>query len=250
MGMRLADAATDTGQALCDLTVALDGVDWDAMRTIKDLAPPGVEAGVGLVLTDPRGRYLFFLAGSRHHHCRPGELFYAGLGGHREPGEGWLDCAHREAREEMGAEVEILPASSTWLVPWSGPLRPVTVSDRPCPLAFYEMIHPPGTPRAGELYCIVIYLARLLASPADLPPEEVAGMIALTAQQVVAGLDSKPTLTQLLDQGAKIVTGGESLDSQLRLYPLGTAVALARLLQQGVRPRSQAGHSSGARGCQ
>jgi hypothetical protein len=93
------------------------------------------------------------------------------------------------------------------------------------------MIHPPGTPRAGELYRILIYRARLCGPPKDLPPDEVLGVIALTAEQVARGPERKPTLSKLIAEGARIVAGGEKVDPQVRLYPLGTAVALARLLR-------------------
>ncbi len=74
---------------------------------ISDLIPEGAETGVGLALRDERGRYLFFLAGTKFD-CPPGELFYAGIGGHREDGESWVECAHREAIEEIGVDVELL----------------------------------------------------------------------------------------------------------------------------------------------
>ena len=54
------------------------------------------------------------------------------------------------------------------------------MSDRPRPLALYEMIHPPGAPRAGEVYRIVVYQARLRSLPRDLPEDEVLTVIALT----------------------------------------------------------------------
>jgi hypothetical protein len=47
-----------------------------AIHSIADFAPDGAETGVGLVLQDDRGRYLFFLGGTRHC-CPPGELLYA-----------------------------------------------------------------------------------------------------------------------------------------------------------------------------
>jgi ADP-ribose pyrophosphatase YjhB (NUDIX family) len=209
------------------------------ITTIADFAPEGVEAGVGLALEHDDGRYLFFLAGARHH-CPPGELFYAGIGGHREPGEDWRACAQREAREETGAEVELLSAPITWhdttdgrvsqIEPVEGQ-RPELVEGRR-PLALYEMIHPPGTPRPGELYRIVIYRARLRGRPVALPPDEVRAVIALTRQQVARGLERKPRLGELLDEGASLVAGGEGLDRDTLLYPLGTAAALAHLFRQ------------------
>jgi len=198
-------------------------------RTIAEFAPEGTEAGVGLALRDDSGRYLFFLAGTRHR-CPPGELFYAGIGGHRETGEDWLTCAHREVKEETGAKVDIVPASVTWYVPHQGSVQQLEVSDRPRPLALCEMIHPPGTPRAGELYRIVIYKAHLRGKPKVLQLDEVLGILALTERQVIRGLDCKPTLAELLEEGASLVAGEEHVDLQVRLYPLGTARALAHIL--------------------
>ena len=119
------------------------------ISAIKDFVPDGSEAGVGFAMQDDSGRYLFFLAGARHR-CHAGDLFYAGIGGHREAGEDWLECAHREAKEEIGTDVEILSADVTWYVPQHGPVQQLEVIDRPRPLAFYEMIHPADTPRIGR----------------------------------------------------------------------------------------------------
>jgi 8-oxo-dGTP pyrophosphatase MutT (NUDIX family) len=201
------------------------------MQTISDFCPQGTEAGVGLALQDDGGRYLFFVAGTRHH-CPPGERFYAGIGGHREPGEDWLACAHREALEEIGTDVEILSAPETWYIPQGGSARQVKVGDRPRPLALYEMIHSLDTPRAGEMYRIVVYQARLRSLPMNLAKDEVLAIIALTQAQVIHGPERKPTLAQLLDEGARLVASVEPIDSHIRLYPLGTARAVARVLRQ------------------
>jgi 8-oxo-dGTP pyrophosphatase MutT (NUDIX family) len=200
------------------------------MHSLSDFCPQGAESGVGLALQDDEGCYLFFIAGTRHF-CPPGERFYAGIGGHREPGEDWLACAHREALEEVGTDVDILSVPETWYLPQGGSARQVEVSDRPRPLALYEMIHPPGTPRAGEVYRIVVYRARLHGLPRDLPVDEVLAIIALTREQVVRGPERKPTLAELLDEGAQLVASVKSVDRQTRLYPLGTARALAYVLR-------------------
>ena len=200
------------------------------IQSISDFCPEGAESGVGLALRHDERRYLFFLAGPRHY-CPPGELFYAGVGGHREPGEDWLACARREVMEEVSTEVEILSAPATWHIPHGGPAQQLEVTDRPRPLAFYEMIHPPGTPRAGKLYRIVVYQARLCSLPSKLQEDEVLAIIALTREQVMRGPERKPTLADLLDEGARIVARAGPIDSHLRLYPVGTARALAHLLR-------------------
>jgi ADP-ribose pyrophosphatase YjhB (NUDIX family) len=201
------------------------------MRAIADFCPLGAESGVGLALQDDQGHYVFFLAGPRHY-CPPGERFYAGIGGHREAGEGWLACAHRETQEEVGTDVQVLSAPVTWYIPQRGSIQRLEVTDQPRPLAFYEMIHPPGTPREGELYRIVIYKARLDGPPKALARDEVQAVIALTAEQVMRGPERKPTLADVIDEGARIVAGEEAVDRKERLYPLGTARALAYVLRQ------------------
>jgi 8-oxo-dGTP pyrophosphatase MutT (NUDIX family) len=203
-------------------------------RTLAEFVE-GSEAGVGLAIQDEAGRYLFHLAGTRHR-CPPGELFYAGIGGHREPGEDWLACAQREALEEVGTGVEILPAPATWYLPRGGPVRQVTIRDEPRPLALNEMVIPLDRPRGGEVYRIIVFRARLCGPPRDLPPDEVLGIIALTPSQVVQGQERRPTLAQLLAEGARIVAEAGTVDRETRLYPLGTAQALAQVLSH--RPGS------------
>ena len=103
--------------------------------------------------------------------------------------------------------------------------------NRPRPLAFYEMIHPPSTPRAGELYRIVIYKARLHDVPKDFPLNELLGVIALTAEQVIRGPERRPTLADLIEEGGSVVAGGEMVSRGVRLHPIGTAMALASILR-------------------
>ena len=201
---------------------------------IDDLIPQGAETGVGLALQDERGRYLFFLAGTKFA-CPPGELFYAGIGGHREEGESWVECAHREAIEELGADIELLHSPSTLRISPDGNAESIAVSDQPRPIALYEMVHPEGSPRAGGIYYIVIYAATLPKPPGHLPIDEVRGIIALTIEQVVQVPRRKPSIAQLISEGAEIVSLAEPVDLSVRVYPIGTAAALATALRQAIR---------------
>ena len=198
---------------------------------LEDFAPPDAEAGVGLALRDRQGRYLFFLAGTRHN-CPAGELFYAGIGGHRESGETWEQCAQREVQEELGVGVQLLPSSRTWTISSGHDVQSIAVSHLPRPLALFEMIHPQGTPNEGRRYKIVIFRAQLQQVPTRLQVEEVGGLIALKTWQVISGVDCRPTLGELLEEGAELPLDPLNIDRETILYPLGTAAAMADILRQ------------------
>ena len=197
---------------------------------VNDLIPEGAETGVGLALRDRHGRYVFFLAGTKFD-CPPGELFYAGIGGHVEEGESLVECAHREAIEEIGVDVKLIPSTDTWIVSRNGEAERTYVCDEPRPMALYRMIHPEGSPRAGRAYHIVIYSSALLQPPGEMPVDEVRGVIALTREQVVRGPDRRPSIAELISEGAEIVALAESLDFDTVVYPIGSAAALASVLR-------------------
>jgi len=201
------------------------------ITSILDFMRGSTESGVGLALQNENGLLLFFLAGTRHMpFCPPGEILYGGIGGHLKEGEDWLTCAHREAKEEIGTDINILPSPVTWNVSQDFFVKQVELSDKPRPFALYKHIHLPGVPRAGEFYHIVIYKAHLLGIPGDLPLDELQGVIGLTAKQLIESLERKPTLAELLNDGALLI-GGEHLSQDLRLYSLGTPKVLAHIFR-------------------
>ena len=187
-----------------------------------------VESGTGLILRDVQGRYLFAVSGTRFA-CAPGELFYCGIGGHREAGEDWEACAHREAREEIGSAIRLLSWDTTWHVLAGRDPEQVCVQALPTPRAVYEMPPLPGASSSSLQYTLVIFEGELLDPP--LPNRvEVRALLALTPEQVVAGLTRKPSISQLLADGAALVAPAEEMSEDLRCYPVGTAVALGSIL--------------------
>ena len=195
---------------------------------IDDLISKETETGVGLALRDCSGRYLFFLAGTKFR-LPPGELFYAGIGGHREEGESCVECAHREAIEELGVDVELVDADITWAVSSSGDVQRLDVSDQLRPIAMYDMVHGEESSRAGCIYHIVIYDAKLIEPPGELPSDEVRCIIALTPEQVSNALKRKRSITELINEGAEVVACAQPIDLNTFIYPIGTAAALAVL---------------------
>jgi len=198
---------------------------------LRDLIPEGAETGAGLALRH-RGRYLFWLAGHRHGDSARG-TFFAGIGGHCEPGEGWLDCVVREVREELGAAVEIEDAARSVHIGRDLIPRPVALEEHPRPLCVYELWNPRDAPfnkrRQDYTYYIVVYSATMDDS-IEPQPKDVTAILWLTPEQVVRTAHSPQTLASLLESGARLVAT-ESVPGEWPIRPQGTAHALAVLWQ-------------------
>lgn len=199
---------------------------------ILDHLPADAEIGVGLALLTETDEYMFFLAGSRHV-LESGEMFYAGIGGHLEPGESLLECGRREAREEIGAEIEYISHAGETLYLFSDKSSKIVPTDDTIkPLAVFEMIHPKGSPRSGQMYHIVIYQARLMTEPGDLKLDEVSGLITLNREQVLKGAERRATLQQIVEEGSTLILPDHvELDPTTKLYPIGTAEAMIQLVK-------------------
>lgn len=200
------------------------------MKTIVDYLPVNAEIGVGLALLNERDEYLFFLPGTRHA-TSINETFYAGIGGHLEANEDLFACGRREAMEEIGVPIHYEDSyTETVYISANKTITPIAIDEKIKPVGLYEMIHPPESPKAGRIYHLVIFQARVL-SPLKrfrLKLDEVSGIITLTKEQVKRGIKRKATLRELIEEGAKIFGPGEWMDKlERKLYPIGTAEALA-----------------------
>jgi len=78
------------------------------------------------------------------------------IGGAQEAGETFVDCARREAREELGCEVELLYPSATWLERTPGVHERTALVDQPPPFIVQRYT-------TGEW--VILYRARLLGEP-------------------------------------------------------------------------------------
>ena len=201
---------------------------------LSDLIPPGAETGAGLALQH-RGRYLFDLAGPRRYASSSGATFYAGIGGHLEPGETWLACAQREAREELGCDVSIRPAACTAYIARDGAWRLLPVNDEPRPLCIYELWNPPNAPwnqrGQGYIYYIVVYEATL-DEAIEPQPRDVDGILWLTPALVARTARASMTLASLRESGAQLAMR-DPFPEYWTVRPFGTAHALSILWGRG-----------------
>lgn len=197
-------------------------------KEIEEFIPEGAESGASLALWH-EGKLVFAIAGTKFD-CAPGELFYMGVGGHRLNGEDLPSCASREAREELGVTIELFDSRDSWLVTPDRVDSRIELTDDLRPLSLFFMNAGPRR-RNTNTYYIAIYQASLPSLPSELPGDEVRAVIALTPDQVVSCLSRRPTLKQLVGEGARVLAAAEDMPEETRLYPIGSAIALAHLLR-------------------
>jgi hypothetical protein len=106
----------------------------------------------------------------------------SGIGGGQDPNEAPVDCALREAREEVGVDAEILPVVRTWWSEDCGMPKGVPFpADAPMPAPFLVAAlrrrdsapFRPGLP-GGDILRVVLYRARLTGTPR---PHDIPGLI-------------------------------------------------------------------------
>ncbi|PZC51697.1 MULTISPECIES: NUDIX domain-containing protein [unclassified Mesotoga] len=200
---------------------------------ISSLIPDNSEKGTGLILEN-RGLYLFQVSG-RKHRTESGERFFAGIGGHCEEGEGFIQAAKREAVEETGKAVEIIHSARTDIVQSDGSVVDTIELPSPAPRMIYKMLdRRKNLPEKGP-YFIACFNAHFIDdTPFKLDPEEVSALIAISKELLCESLERKIGLEDIISPGGKVVAG--SLKAGIMLFPLGTAVALANLLKRGKEP--------------
>jgi len=206
-------------------------------HNLNDLIPAGAERGAGLILQCGT-RYLFFLAGSRYRDET--STFYAGIGGHLEAGETWIECLQREAVEEIGTTVALFDSDRFYQITPDDHVLPAQMPHSalaPRPLALLKISVPADAVwNAGgraHPYYVVIYRGRLETDrmPA---PGDIDGLLLLPARLVLDSLDGAMTLDDLLVRGADLLEKAPTPRGMI-VYPFGSARAMALLQRAGDR---------------
>ena len=153
-----------------------------------------------------------------------GAVRVGAVGGGQEPGENVWECALREAHEELGVAVDLVPAPATWFYDWEerelrrveqaedelAPLL-VTRSERPEP----DVPFRPGLPTGPYLYSAE-FLARAGEAAELRPGSDLVGLLLLPLTSWPL-LETGASLAELERAGAEVV-GVRAIDAGTRLW--------------------------------
>lgn len=200
--------------------------------SITDLVPAGMFVGTSLILRH-NGRLLYG--------CRPPGIEgsrqiieLTGIGGAvEEEDESLTAGVLREAHEEMGCGVRLVPCCETIVVQGPDHIERVALQgeERPAAVVFRRFRTPPHQPwhedSAGEA-CLVVFLAELDGEP--WPAMELPALMWLRPAHVVNTAREDVPLRALMDSGAEPVeakSGSMPETAWARLTDSQEALALA-----------------------
>lgn len=175
--------------------------------SLSDLVPAGIFVGTSLILRHD-GRLLY---GCRPPHAESARqiIELTGIGGGMEEEDASLTAGVlREAQDEMGCGVRLLPCRETLVVRGPGQIERVVLQgeERPAAVVFRRFRTPPHQPwhahNAGEA-CLVVFLAELDGQP--WPAMELPALVWLRPLHVVDTARDDAPLRKLLDSGAELV---------------------------------------------
>ncbi|WP_205328556.1 NUDIX domain-containing protein [Glycomyces sp. YM15] len=165
-----------------------------------------------------------------------------GVGGGQEPGEDVWDCALREAREELGVPVRLVPPERTYLHDIdSDELREVRTGDVPAPFILQRFRNEdPITPYrpdlpAGPFTYFCMFVAEFVEEPTGLTPDDpdIAALVwlPLNAGSLIA---AGATFADLTAAGATIAAGGPiAAEARIHLSRTETLRVAGPLLAAG-----------------
>ncbi|MHB0885299.1 MAG: NUDIX domain-containing protein [Bacillota bacterium] len=199
------------------------------MLDLRPLAPGG-RVSTGL-LGWHAGRLVFAASRRKYwEHDANGRPLVSliGVGGGQEPGESLPDSVRREAIEETGSEVELVPGTATIACFEDGRLEEWPAQpDEPTPvLVWQRAIHwleESWGPRPLA-YATAVYEGRFLKEPA--PAAETPGLVFIAEEQLLSLRDGPRPLAELVAEGATVRWPEEPVGCLVNLS--GSAHFLAR----------------------
>ncbi len=206
-------------------------------KTLQELLPADMFIGTSLILPEgePAGknRFLYGMRPVKEEGPRL-VLDVTGIGGGLEPTDSSPGAgAIREAREEIGCDVTLVPSSMTLIVSGYDNVSLIEVAGPEKPLAIIyrhhkSPPHSPWHPYNKGLACLVLFLGELKGQPR--PDKELPNLIWLPANWVLETARRDVPLGELLMAGAALIPGrpgSPPLDGLARMTDSQEALALA-----------------------
>jgi 8-oxo-dGTP pyrophosphatase MutT (NUDIX family) len=206
----------------------------DEAIELAELGGPGAELSTGLILTwhdwlvfglEPRAIPL----GAQG---QAGIAAFVGIGGHRDPGEGWIQAAIREAQEEANCRVSLGDSAMTYLCRpdqapcpityhWDEPYRPLLVW-----VATFDLRRGPDRARVPVTLVNPVFHAAALGQPS--PGAEIQALLLLDQETLLHTYAAPRPLGELLLRGARVIGDFASVDTLVA--PGGSAFFYAQWL--------------------
>ena len=183
------------------------------LQRLSDIVPDGMFLGTSLILRQD-DRFLYGIRPPRAEGSRQ-IIELTGIGGGIEDeDESLVAGALREAQEEIGCGVRLLPCLETIVVRNQDDVERVALqgSERPAAVVFRYYRTPPHRPwhedNQGEA-CLVVYLAELDGQP--WPTMELPALIWLKPVHILETARHDVPLNKLLSSGAELVESESGL---------------------------------------
>lgn len=202
------------------------------IQRLVDIVPKDMFVGTSLILKQ-KGRFLYGLRPAKEEKTRK-VIELTGIGGGIEDSDkSYSAGALREAQEEMGCGVEVIPCSKTLIVRGQGKVERVRIEgeERPAAVVFRRYRTPPHQPwhedNQGQA-CLIVFAAEVKGQPR--PVMELPWLIWLKPNQILETAREDVPLQELLARGAELVIAGSMPPpetSLVRLTDSHEALALA-----------------------
>jgi 8-oxo-dGTP pyrophosphatase MutT (NUDIX family) len=201
----------------------------------KFLQDPRADVGTGLLVS--RGFGFCFVLKQPHRWGKDEKgipiLPFGGIGGKLEEGELPSQSLHREAMEEVGSDVKIIEKGNEFILMDHRSIQKISLSTslkgEPLPIIIFR------SPRAEAgrkpFTNVLIYLGKFLSK--EIRPIDDPALIELNSDLLIEIAENPITVEEFQKAGGRI-TSRIDLPKNGILKPIGTALAAARCLKEGL----------------
>lgn len=210
----------------CRLTILgmVTSIDYDQKTTPSFKTPFGEPMCAGVIISKQR-RLLFSLADENRWRKVGGilQIPLSGIGGGQEIDESFVDCALREAEEEMGCTVSLLHSPTTYMQDELGYISEARLEELPAPLFYHRRKRMSNEPYGddlpgGDILHIANFRARAVGEPT---PKDIPGIIWVSPKSMqplqmgvaikdLSSLDAQITLRDKIGEESIIVIDPDS----------------------------------------